>query len=503
VFGNHDYGNYEAGLQAQIQRSEIDQYWYMPAKNYSLTFTLDDDSVKVTIIHIDTTTLAPEQNKLTNQNGGISYDVQQSRIADQMGHIKNMLDSANNSRPDYLLVSGHYPVVSKGEHGDISSLVTLLHPLFTEYKVDMYLAGHDHIGSHLIYENVHYDLFGAGSMTSTLGNYNSYAQLQWAGVGYSSFGVIEANKDELTASWYDINNEKKYSHTLSNQHLRQKYEHKPETPEEPKDPIIPPHKPPKSEDDDNKQDGGINRIPSSNNKYGVVTAAASVSMIVFVAMAYSYFTNKSRKYKAGLSKSALSFFPKRSPRTKSHQVLSKGELYKKQENYSNYSDSLAMSQDDTNEISHNTASYSYNEDSSLNYWQAPNDNSYEDLQNDFHENDTISDITSYHHYDTCDFASTDTSSLSHFNVAPSGYNNAYTLHTLIQSERESFKNRLSNLPTHNRSISDNTIYKASKINRKSQQQYQGSSEEVPINHAIDILPRFNMSKHRRNATSFI
>ena len=135
--------------------------------------------------------------------------------------------------------------------------------------------------------------------------------------------------------------------------------------------------------------------------------------------------------------------------------------------------------------------------------QAPNDNSYEDLQNDFHENDTISDTTSYHHYDACDFASTDTSSLSHFNVAPSGYNNAYTLHTLIQSERESFKNRLSNLPTHNRSISDNIIYKASKINGKFQQQYQGSSKEVPTNHVIDILPRFNMSKHRRNATSFI
>ncbi len=485
----------------------------MPGKNYSLTFTLDDDSVKVTVIHIDTTTLAPEQNKLTNQNGGISYDVQQSRIENQMSHLRSMLDAANSSRPDYLIVSGHYPVVSKGEHGDISSLVSLLHPLFKEYEVDMYIAGHDHIGSHLTYENIHYDIFGAGSMTSTLGNYNTNAQLHWAGVGYSSFGVVKANKHELTASWYDINTELKYSHTLSNKHLRQKYD--PKLPEEsaelPDDkhdsPIInPPHKPPKS-DDDTKGDETLNKIPRGNNTkpHGVFTAAVSVTMILFIAMTYYYITGKS-KYKRGMSKSALGFFPKRSPRTKSHQVLSHGEFYMKQGNHSSYSHSSlpAISHDsidlNTNDLS---SSYTRNEDSYLSNYYTTND-SYEDSQsqhNEFHENDTISDITSHHQYDNNEFCSNETSSLSHFNTEPS-YSNAYTLHTLIQSQRQSL-NRLSNLPTHNRSISDNIIYKATAQSKKINHQHPINFDGVPTNHSIDILPRVNINKHRRNATSFI
>lgn len=478
----------------------------MPDKNYSLTFTLDDDSVKVTVIHIDTTTLAPEQNKLTNQNGGISYELQQSRIKNQMSHLKSMLDAANSSRPDYLIVSGHYPVVSKGEHGDISSLVSLLHPLFKEYEVDLYVSGHDHIGSHLTYENIHYDIFGAGSMTSTLGNYNTIAELHWAGVGYSSFGVIKANQYELTVSWYDINTELKYSHTLSNKHLRQKYD--PKLPEEsPEDnnvpPIItPPHKPPKS-DDDSLGDETLNKIPGVNNTkpHGAFAAAVSVLMILFISMTYYYITHKS-KYKRGMSKSALSFFPKRSPRTKSHQVLYHGELYKKQVNPSSYSNSsLAGISHDSNGINTNDlSSYSRNEAAYLSNYYATN-YSYEDLQHsEFHESDTISDITTHHQSDSSEFYSNEISSLSNFHTEPS-YTNAHTLHTLIQSQGQSL-NRLSNLPKHNRSISDNIIYNTINSNGI-QHQHPSDFDGIPANHSIDILPRINLKKHRRSATSFI
>ena len=52
-------------------------------------------------------------------------------------------------KPTWLLVVGHYPIFSRGEHGDISELKEYLLPLLIQYKVNAYLSGHDHISEHL------------------------------------------------------------------------------------------------------------------------------------------------------------------------------------------------------------------------------------------------------------------------------------------------------------------------------------------------------------------
>jgi hypothetical protein len=43
-----------------------------------------------------------------------------------------------------LLVAGHYPVVSMGEHGDTDELKSYLVPLLEKYRVNAYFNGHDH-----------------------------------------------------------------------------------------------------------------------------------------------------------------------------------------------------------------------------------------------------------------------------------------------------------------------------------------------------------------------
>jgi hypothetical protein len=43
-----------------------------------------------------------------------------------------------------LLVAGHYPVVSMGEHGDTDELKQYLVPLLEQYRVNAYFDGHDH-----------------------------------------------------------------------------------------------------------------------------------------------------------------------------------------------------------------------------------------------------------------------------------------------------------------------------------------------------------------------
>lgn len=49
-----------------------------------------------------------------------------------------------------VVVVGHHPLFSAGEHGDIKELIALFKPLFDKYGVDAYIAGHDHSMVHLV-----------------------------------------------------------------------------------------------------------------------------------------------------------------------------------------------------------------------------------------------------------------------------------------------------------------------------------------------------------------
>lgn len=84
-------------------------------------------------------------SSLFNINSGISTQVQLARINNQLIHIDRMLSEAIQAKPTWLLVVGHYPVFSKGEHGDISELTTYLLPLLEKYNVHAYFCGHDHL----------------------------------------------------------------------------------------------------------------------------------------------------------------------------------------------------------------------------------------------------------------------------------------------------------------------------------------------------------------------
>jgi hypothetical protein len=76
VFGNHDYAGGAQGVQAQLDRAREhldDDIWEFPATNYSKTFPIPDGlGGSVAIVFVDTTTLAPSENKATNQNGWVA-----------------------------------------------------------------------------------------------------------------------------------------------------------------------------------------------------------------------------------------------------------------------------------------------------------------------------------------------------------------------------------------------------------------------------------------------
>ena len=138
-------------------------------------------------------------------------------INDQLYHIESMLLNLTTSAnpPKWLLMAGHYPVYSGGEHGDTDELVQYLQPLIVKYNVNAYFCGHDHISEHLQYGPTHYFVAGAGSMADKLGNTNSQANLIWYGVGYSAFAVGEATSSSLTVSFVDTSDTVKYAYTLT------------------------------------------------------------------------------------------------------------------------------------------------------------------------------------------------------------------------------------------------------------------------------------------------
>ena len=90
--------------------------------------------------------------------------MQTARIINQLAHIRRMLDEARALEARWIVVVGHYPVVSagivtytsdikkscvhhmivlmlQGSNGDTVELHTYLKPLLEEYSVDAYISG--------------------------------------------------------------------------------------------------------------------------------------------------------------------------------------------------------------------------------------------------------------------------------------------------------------------------------------------------------------------------
>ncbi|XP_053395819.1 tartrate-resistant acid phosphatase type 5-like [Mercenaria mercenaria] len=129
---------------------------------YKITKTLPWNKV-LDILLIDTIILCGHANK-TPEGKTIYHpdDVHDAEV--QWNWIEQNL---KDSKADYLLVGGHYPVYSIGFHGPIECLYTRLEPLLYRHSATAYMAGHDHSFQHIQMhkngQNMDYIISGKGS----------------------------------------------------------------------------------------------------------------------------------------------------------------------------------------------------------------------------------------------------------------------------------------------------------------------------------------------------
>jgi hypothetical protein len=158
VLGNHDYG---ANPDAQVAYSKISRRWRMPARYYSKKFNIGDDTTQqVLIAFIDTCPLIPQYYN------DKSHPVQTQDSTQQKAWLENLFAHASPS-VKWKIVVGHHPMYTGGgrtENYDTRAIRSSLQPVLEKYKVDAYLAGHEHSLQHIgPVKGVHHFISGAAS----------------------------------------------------------------------------------------------------------------------------------------------------------------------------------------------------------------------------------------------------------------------------------------------------------------------------------------------------
>ena len=157
VLGNHDW---QGNVPAQIEYTDESDRWYMPAQYFSEEMAFGPDSTRVLFVFLDTSPIAypPEYEERFDRSGDWEPE-------EQMAWLEETL---RDSDADWKVVVGHHPIyVGSVRYSDNQRLIERLVPLFEQYGVQVYFAGHDHNLQHHRPAGSPIDYFvsGAGSLT--------------------------------------------------------------------------------------------------------------------------------------------------------------------------------------------------------------------------------------------------------------------------------------------------------------------------------------------------
>ncbi len=121
ALGNHDH---KGSIQAQIDYSRLNPRWRMPHSYHSFVKPLAEGCFAEFFV-LDTLPIHTDPGS-------------------QEAQIQWLRESLVESQANWKIVAGHHPILSGGAHGGSESVSAALRPIFREYKVDLYMSGHDH-----------------------------------------------------------------------------------------------------------------------------------------------------------------------------------------------------------------------------------------------------------------------------------------------------------------------------------------------------------------------
>jgi hypothetical protein len=198
--GNHDYqvdpvAKYPVQLSyAQAGASR----WTMPSQWYTFMFPQVNPVMKV---------IALDSNMPFSDGAamhGNFYAMTEAQRLLQLQYLEDEL--AKPLTVPFLTVMGHHPLYSDGPHGDNSILIRDWDPLFRQYKVHLYLGGHDHDLQHLEFAGHPTSFFLSGGGGADLYNLATPASARgpYASKVYG-FSHIHATPGVLRLRHVDVN----------------------------------------------------------------------------------------------------------------------------------------------------------------------------------------------------------------------------------------------------------------------------------------------------------
>jgi tartrate-resistant acid phosphatase type 5 len=206
VLGNHDY---RGEPQAEIDYTQVDRKWHMPARYFSrLLFIDEDSSAGVLFVYIDTTPFLSESYK------GDQHHVQgQDTAAQRIWLEKTLGETPANVK--WKFVIGHHPVYTGGGRMKAKETVemkNLFAPIFEKYHVNAYICGHDHNLQYIKPRGfTHYFVSGAGSELSKTVIHPEGGVYAKAENGFMNFSIYES---QMHVSMLSYTGEKIYSVTI-------------------------------------------------------------------------------------------------------------------------------------------------------------------------------------------------------------------------------------------------------------------------------------------------
>lgn len=189
--GNHDH---RGSIEAQINYTQRNPNWRMPAAYYTFTRRLADGTT-VQFFAIDSTPIA------------LSLEGSEKQL--------KWLDSElSKSTARWKIVYGHHPLYSSSpQRGNDQTMIAALEPLFLKHRPDIYLAGHDHhLELHKPIKGMDYVISGGGAGWFKAYPVNWTDQSVYVSTG-GGFIICRVSKSELVIEFVRANGRTQFAHT--------------------------------------------------------------------------------------------------------------------------------------------------------------------------------------------------------------------------------------------------------------------------------------------------